>query len=210
MSDFLIDVESSPPAPAAGQIIIYADSLSKLLTMKDENGFVRSIGQTNFSTAAQVVPAAVRTYIAGSQITVPSAKLQIGTCLRWRFNMTKTAAGVAASTFDIAVGLTGLVADTARVSFVKPAGTAAVDEAWVEISAIVRGPLSASGVMVGQFRLSHNLAATGHAVIPNVAVSTVSAPFDITPAGLIVGLCLTSGLADAITIQMVQAEAWNL
>lgn len=210
MSDFLIDVQSSPVAPAAGQVIIYADSSSKLLTTKDENGYIRTVGQSNFSTIAQIVPAAIRTYIAGSQVAVPSGKLQIGSCFRWRFNITKTAAGVAASTYDIAIGLTGTIADVARLSFVKPAGTATVDEGWVEISMVVRGPLSALGVCVGQFVLSHNLAATGHTILPGVAVNTVSAPFDITPAGLIVGLCLTSGAADAITTQLVQTEAWNL
>lgn len=210
MSDILVDTQSTPATPAAGQSVLFVDTTSKLLTLKDDTGFTRSIGQTNFSTVAQVVPAAARTYIAGSLLAVPTGKLQIGTCFRWRLSMTKTAAGVAASTFDIAVGLAGSVADTARVSFIKAAGTAVVDEAWIDISCICRGPLSASGVLVGIFNLAHNLAATGHSVLPSLVVTTVSGAFDITPAGLMVGLCLTSGAADAITIQVVQAEAWNL
>jgi hypothetical protein len=76
--------------------------------------------------------------------------------------------------------------------------------------ATVRGPLSGAGVVAGLFSLSHNLAATGHAVIPNVVVSTISAGFDVTVANLIVGVCLTSGAADAITIQQMQADAINL
>lgn len=164
----------------------------------------------NFSTVAQSPAAAVRTYIAGSNLVVPKTKIQIGSMWRWRFNLTKTAAGSAASTIDIAFGTAGTVADVARVSFTKPAGTAVVDEGWCEVIATCRGPLTAAGVVVGQFLLTHNLAATGHAVIPSVVVNTVSAGFDVTVDNLIVGLCITSGAADAITIQMCQADSFNL
>jgi hypothetical protein len=56
----------------------------------------------------------------------------------------------------------------------------------------------------------HNLSATGHATIPCVCVNTVSGAFDVTVANLIVGVCVTSGSLDALTFQLVQAEAWNL
>ena len=90
------------------------------------------------------------------------------------------------------------------------AGTAAVDEGTIWIEAICRGPLSASGIFSGQFTMVHNLAATGHAVIPCVAVNTISGAFDVTTAALIVGVCVTSGAADAITIQQVSAQAFNI
>jgi hypothetical protein len=162
---------------------------------------------TNFSTAAQSPAAATRTYVTGSQIAI--GKLAIGSVLRWHFNMTKTAAGTAASTFDIAFGTAGTTADTAQVSFTKPAGTAVVDEGFVEIEAIVRGPLSASGIVAGEFKLIHNLSATGHATIPCVLVNTISAAFNVTTPTY-VGVCITSGAADAITIQQCTAEAWNM
>lgn len=179
------------------------------------NGFAVAGGQVqsllaNYSTTSQSVSAASRTYITGSQIVVPAAKLQIGTIIRWRFNMTKTAAGSAASTIDIAIGTNGTTGDSAIVSFTKPAGTAAADEAYCEVECIVRGPLSASGIITGEFTLVHNLASTGHAVIPCVVVNTVSSTFDVTTAGLKVGLCLTSGASDVITIQQVTAQALNL
>lgn len=160
----------------------------------------------NFSSGAQTPTAATRTYIQGSRFALGSRKLAIGTSFHWCFNLTKTAAGVAASTFDIAVGTTGTVADAARVSFTKPAGTAAADEGWVDIFATVRGPLSTQGIMVGQFILAHNGNNVGHAVIPVVVVNTISAAFDVSPINLNVGVCITSGAADAITIQIVQAQ----
>lgn len=209
MADILVDVQSTPATPAAGQAVAYVDTTSKRLALKDDAGFIKG-DVFNFSSTSQAPAAATRTYITGSNIAIPTGKLQIGTMFRWKFNMTKTAAGTASSTFDIAVGTAGTTADTARVSFTKPAGTAVVDEGTVEIIATCRGPLSASGIFVGQFSMIHNLSATGHATIPCVCVNTVSAAFDVTVANLIVGLCITSGASDAITIQLVQAEAINL
>lgn len=161
----------------------------------------------NWAVAAQVVAAATATYIVGSALALPQgAKLQVGTRLRWKFTMTKTAAGTATSTISIVFGLLGTTADTARVSFTKPAGTAVVDEGTVTIEATVRS-VSETGVVVGNFTLVHNLAATGHAQIPVVDVSTVSAGFDnSSDEGLIAGLVITTGAADAITIEQVQAE----
>jgi hypothetical protein len=159
----------------------------------------------NSSAAAQTPAAATLTQIVGSLLRVPQGGLKVGTTLKWKFNMTKTAAGTATSQFDIAVGTLGTVADTARVSFTKPAGTAAADEAWVEVTAVVRS-VSATGVIVGNFLLSHNLAATGHAQIPQVSVKTVSAGFDNRGEELYISLNITSGASDAITIDQVEAE----
>lgn len=209
MADVALDNQSTPTTPAAGQSVLFVDSTTRVFSAKDQNGFTRSIVQ-NFSVAAQSPAAATRTYITGSALVIPTGRLQIGSCFRWQFNMTKTAAGVASSTFDVCVGTAGTTADTARLSFTKPAGTAVIDQATVDIFAVCRGPLSASGIFAGQFTMTHNLAATGHAVIPCVNVNVVSAAFDVSGANLIIGVCMTSGAADAITFQLVQAEAWNI
>lgn len=159
----------------------------------------------NGSATAQTPAAATRTYLAGSALKVPVGGLKVGDVLRWVFNMTKTAAGTATSTIDIAFGVAGTTADTARVSFAKPAGTAVIDEARVVVEAVVQS-VSATGVVAGIFNLTHNLAATGHAQIPSVNVATVSAGFDNDGEDLYVGLCITTGAADAITINIVAAE----
>jgi hypothetical protein len=165
----------------------------------------------NYSTALQSPSATVRTYITGSDIggLAPIGKLNVGTILRWHFNMTKTGAGSATSTFDIAFGTAGTTSDTARVSFTKPVGTTVPDEAWVEIECIIRSINASTGVAVGEFNMTHNLAATGHATIPNVVVNTISGNFDTTTPTHI-GICITSGASDAISIQQVTVEAWNL
>lgn len=209
MSDVLLDVQSTPATPASGQAVISINTTTKALQTKNDAGLVRSYGFVNFSTTSQAPVAATRTYITGSNIAIPAGALQVGTLLRWTFTMTKTAAGTAASTFDIAFGTAGTTADTARVSFTKPAGTAAGDEGRVVIEAICRGPVGAAGVVVGHFCLTHNLSATGHAVIPCVDVTIISSAFDVTtPTN--VGVCITSGASDAITIQSCIAEVFNV
>jgi hypothetical protein len=208
MADMVLDVQSKPATPAAGQANISIDTTMKRLRVVDDAGLSRVLGYVNFSTASQAPAAATRTYITGSNINFAAGGLQVGTILRWTFNMTKTAAGVAASTFDICFGTAGTTADTARVSFTKPAGTAVIDEGKVTITAVVRS-IGAAGVVVGEFEMTHNLQITGHAVIPCVVVNTISAGFDMT-AVTNVGVCINSGAADAITIQIVTAEAFNL
>jgi len=162
----------------------------------------------NQATAAQAPAAATLTYLTGSDIAIPQgAYLRVGSRFRWRWSMTKTGAGSATSTIAIVFGTAGTTADTARVSFTKPAGTAAVDEAWFEINASVKALSNTVGVVVGTMTMGHNLAATGHAVIPFVCVTTISGSFDNIVDGLIVGLVITSGASDAITIEQLQAEA---
>lgn len=209
MAQIRLDTQSKPTTPSAGQGLLYFNNTTKALQSINDAGLVRSYGYVNFSTASQAPTAATRTYITGSNIAVAAGALQVGTMFRWTISMTKTAAGIAASTFDICFGTAGTTADTARVSFTKPAGTAVVDEGFVTITAICRGPVGASGVVAGTFQMTHNLSATGHATIPCVNVTTVSSAFDITTPTNI-GVCLTSGASDAITIQVVTAEAWNI
>lgn len=194
-------------ALGADEIPVNEAGTSKKATLTQVQALIQVC---NYSVASQTITAATLTYITGSKITVPVGKLRIGTILRWKFNITKTAAGTALSTYAVYVGTNGTTADTARLSFTKPAGTGVIDEGFIEITVIVRGPLSASGIIVGEFVLSHNLAATGHAVIPNVVVNVVSSAFDVTVANLFVGICVTTGASDAITIQQVVAEAVNL
>lgn len=208
MADLLLDVQSVAATPSAGQAVVSVNNTTKRIQTVDDAGFKRTLGFVNFSTAAQVITTA-RTYIVGSNIAIPAGALQVGTIFRWTFDITKTGAGTATSTYDIAFGTAGTTTDTARVSFTKPAGTAVIDAGQVVITAVCRGPVGASGVVAGHFNMNHNLAATGHAVIPVVDVTTVSAAFDITTPTNI-GLCLTGGASDSVTIQLVLAEAWNI
>lgn len=161
----------------------------------------------NFSTAAQVVTAATREQVIGTLLAIPAGGLKAGSKIRFVLDATKTAAGTAASTFDISFGVLGTVGDTARVSLAKALGTAAIDEGRFVIEAIVRS-VSATGVVVGTLTGTHRLAVTGFNVLP-VQETTISSGFDNTPATLdpgFIALNITTGAADAYTIQLVHAE----
>jgi hypothetical protein len=161
----------------------------------------------NVSTSSQSPAAATRTYITGSQIKL--GKLKVGSRFRWKFNLTKTAAGVASSTIDVALGTAGTTADTARLSFTKPAGAATADEGWVEIEVIVRA-ISATGVIVGEFVMSAANTTGGHFTSGKQVhvVNVVSAAFDTT-APTFIGVCITTGASDVITIQQVTTESYG-
>lgn len=163
---------------------------------------------SNSSVAAQTPAAATKTYVSGTALQLgDNQKLRVGARLRFKFNMTKTAAGTATSTIEVLVGSLGTVADAIALAFTKPAGTAAVDEGQVTIDVVVRSVNEAAGtaILVGELVLTHNLAATGHAQIPTVVVNAVSSAVTIDFAQ-VVGVAITSGASDAITIQMAQAE----
>ena len=159
----------------------------------------------NFSVAAQVIATASRDFVDGSQLLVPASGLKVGAKIKFVLDLVKTAAGTASSVFDISFGTNGDVNDTARVSFTKIAGTAAVDTARVVIEAVVRS-VGAAGVVVGQFTMSHNLAATGFATLNPITVLTISSGFDNDGQELFIGLNITSGASDVYTVQKVEAS----
>ncbi len=212
MSRLIINNTSAVPVqPAAGKIALFGDTVNKALKQIDENAFVQQLGViNNFSVGSQSPAGVTRTYITGSRLQIGPQKVQAGSTFQWTFNLTKTASGSGASTFDIAVGTAGSTADTARISFAKPAGTASADEGTVEIRAICRTVNSTSAILSGNFTLIHNLSATGHAVIPCVCVNSQSAAFDMTTANLSLGICVSTGPSDSVTIQQVHAVALNI
>ncbi len=202
MPKSLLDLVGGVLRGAPAVPVIFTDAQAAVL----DRGVWPKDGAFNTSVGTQTVGAASRTYLNGTALVIPPSGLRIGTTFEWVLNITKDANGTAASTFDIAFGTTGTTTDTARVSFTKPAGTAAADAGQVTVTAVVRS-VGAAGVVVGNFQMTHNLAATGHMTIPSAVVNTISSGFDTTTAGMIVGLCLTSGAADNITVELAIAEA---
>jgi hypothetical protein len=208
MADLVLDTEAAPNSPAASAMTWFVDSTTKLLSTKDSTGFIRSYG-TNFSTTSQSPTATTRTYVNGTNFQNPAGRIQIGTQYRFTIELSKTGAGSATSTYDVAFGTAGTTADTARISFTKPAGTAVIDAGKIVITVIIRGPIGASCIAAGEFTLTHNLASTGHATTNAVNIQANSAAFDITSVTN-VGVCETTGTGDVITHNVVQSEVWNI
>lgn len=208
MSDILLDVQSPSATPAAGQLVIYADSVSKVLSSKNDAGAARAIAGIRNANTADVVANAADTYLAGSALAIPGHLLQAGAIFRWKLVMTKSGAGIAPPTWIIRVGTGGAVTDTARVTFTGPAQTGVIDTGWVDIVAVLRNT-GAAGVLAAGLMLGHNLATTGFANIANPTLQVTSAGFDTTLASLIVGLSVNPGASGVWTHQVVEAELVN-
>ncbi len=167
---------------------------------------------TNASTAAQVGFAA-DTYLAGSEIALPTGLIRAKSNMFWVFDAVKTAACTGTPTVIIRFGTAGAIGDTARVTFTFSAQTAAVDRAVFEVYATFRAVGSGTtAVIAGIASLKHQLAATGfnNTVNHMQTLAVTSGGFDSTVANSFVGLSVngTSTTAPAVwTVTVVQATA---
>lgn len=164
----------------------------------------------NASVVDQTINAAASALLVGSTLPIPSGKLRIGTVLRWRIGLSKTAAGAAANVFIVRLGTAGTIADAAILTFTLPVGTAVIDTGDIDIAVTIRGPLSASCVAQGRLTLVHNLSATGLATTPCVVLNALSTTFNATATSLIASLSCTTAASTVLTFQQVQAEAVNV
>lgn len=165
--------------------------------------------QFNQSTAQQGAGFAADTYLTGSFIVIPSGSLKVGTRYRCVFDVSKTAAGVAAPVITVRVGTAGTTSDTGRATLTFLAQTAAADDGLFEVLVTVRAT-GATAVLqaVGQCR--HRLSTTGLQNQPGTTVRATSASFDITPASTGIGLSVNGGASASWTVQLVQATLENL
>lgn len=212
MADILLDTQAAPSTPAAGKGVIFLESGGKRATLKDDAGRTYTLtGGISNQNTSDVVANAADTYLTGSNLTVPTGLvMQVGTTFKWRFFMTKTAAGTAAPIWVVRVGTAGTTADSARLTFTQVAlQTAAADTGYVEITAVLRN-VGATGVLAGGLHMAHVLAATGFSTLDHNVMQVTSAGFDTTVAGTIVGVSVNPGASGVWTHQVVQAEMLNI
>lgn len=164
----------------------------------------------NASIADQAVGASTTAYITDSKLIVPPAKLRLRSWFRWKVWVDKTAAGTIALIFLVKIGTLGTTGDTTLFTITLGVGTAAVDTGWLDITIVLRGPLSAAGIFIMEAIFDHTLATTGLNNVQRQTQQTVSAGFDVTTAGLILGLAVTTPALYALTFRTLTAEAKNL
>jgi hypothetical protein len=211
MADIILDTQVPPSTPGANTGVVFVDSVSKQGVIKNDTGRAFSLpGEIRNWNTADVTANAVDTYITGSNLSIPAHLMQVGTTFRWKFVLTKTAAGVAAPIWVVRVGTAGSAADTARLTFTQVAAqTAAVDAGVYEIDAVLRN-VGAAGVLAGGLRMNHVLATTGLSTLGANVQQVTSAGFDTTVASTIVGVSVNPGALGVFTIQVVSAQALNL
>lgn len=224
-SDIINKPPIFPPSPHADSHItggsdviasVVAGGAAGLMTGADKtklNG-IQTGAQVNVSqiianaNTANVVASAADTYLTGSALAI-GGRIKIGTTMNWQFSMTKTAAGTAASVFNVRFG-SGVIGDGARLVFTLPAQTAAVDTGYVTIDAIFRA-IGATAVVHGVLTFQHINTTTGLINIAQVRILQVlSAAFDASAGGLVVGVSCNPGAAGVWTYQMVAGQAINL
>ena len=161
------------------------------------------------ANTADVVANAADTYLTGSSLNV-TGLLQAGAFFRWRFSFNKTAAGIATPIFNLRFGTAGTTGDTSRGTHTFLAQTAATDTGVCEIEAVVRA-VGASGQIQSFATLEHINTTTGLANAAQIQIKlALSATFDTTPSGSIIGISCNPGASGVWTFQTCTVTGRNL
>lgn len=192
MSRLRFNKIATPAAPAASKgELYYSSTLSPAaLAFQNESSKVFRVGGTwaNAATGAVGGGFAVDTYMTGSSINIGTAGAwQAGMVYECHFDMTKTAAGVAAPIVIVRLGTAGTTSDTAILTLTGQAQTGAADTGIFVVSIGFRSIGSGSAaVIAGGFHPFHNLATTGFTAGAQVSTNTgASSGFDSTTSNII-------------------------
>lgn len=165
----------------------------------------------NRAVPAQAVVAATETIVSGSQIAL-TAPLKVGSRFVWKLSITKTAAGTGDSSFlvksnttqTVATGTTGGAATLLTLAF-NVAETAVAGSDIVEIEAIVQAISPTAGVAFGSLYAASTTAPTTG--LANQSVGAVGSNLVTDSTIQSIGLAITSGAADAVTVNYCEASA---
>jgi hypothetical protein len=148
---------------------------------------------------------AADTYLTGSNVQFPTVP-GVGTVWRMIMDVTKTALGTATPILTVRTG-TGVIGDTARLTFTFGAGTAAIDVGVMIVEAMFRSiGAGTTAVLQGRAWWVTNLSASGLSTSVKALVAT-SAGFDSTAlAQNYIGASYNGGASAAHTIQLVRSE----
>jgi hypothetical protein len=163
---------------------------------------------TNKMTGSDQALGTSEVYLQNSAL--PLAALgtpQIGRFYRWRFIVSKTAAGTATPIMIIKTGTAGTTSDTTRLTFTWGAGTAAIDRAEIEVEAgFIAVGSGTSAVLRGKANMTSNLTTTGLSNAVKALQPADSGGFDSTAAGLIIGVTWNAGASGAQTLEHLVAD----
>lgn len=198
-------------AASAMEFPVNDGGVSKKLTMAQVAAYPGAGGKFNASVANQGAGFAADTYLTGSSIAISAGSLIAKSMYRCIFNVSKTAAGTATPIINLRFGTAGSTADTSRGTLTFPLQTAAIDNGMFEVWAVFRtvGGGTAA-VLQSVASLTHALSITGFSTSVSPTVAATSGGFDSTVANSIIGLSVNGGTAAAWTVNMVQAELFNL
>ena len=200
-------------ASIAGTDLVYVVDVSAgtghKVTLDDLVAYIEQRGRQHNASVAQQTGFAADTYLTGSDVAIPQGKVQAKTKYWCKFNVVKTGAGVATPIINLRVGTAATTADASRGTLTFSAQTAVIDEGTFEVQGIFR-TAGATAVLQSLGQLSHRLSITGLGVGVSEPEIATSAAFDVTGAGLKIGLSVNGGASAAWTINVVDAMLSNL
>ena len=207
--DFLVS-GSSPSA--AGQVIVSTAGTGAKATAQWGTTAGGRIYTQGAAVQTQVMVAATKYYVTGSGILVPSTVgvgPVVGSKMKWRIVISKTAAGTGNWSFLVLAGTNGTVADTALLNFATTQ-TAAIDTAVVDIAATFTA-VGASATLYTTLTSVHDAAAAagfGFPLAPASVASGTSSTFNSGTASLYYGIAVASAVGTpTFTVTEVDAEA---
>lgn len=207
MSDLLLDVQSAPTTPSAGQSVIFIDSSSKKLTTRDDAGKYTAYPTHNHSTANDPSAFATDLTVVGSAVVIPSFGFQVGSKYLFQMSASKSGAGAATPIYYVRIGTNGTAADTARATLTGPAQTAIADIGFLNILVVVRS-VGAAGVLQTSVWWSHRGTAintttsgTGFANDSTGQVENTASGYDNSAeGGKFISISINGGASNAWTV----------
>jgi len=182
-----------------------------VFTSYANTGVIKSSAQTgwlfNSNTGNPAAGFSTDTYLVGSSILIPPQNFKSGTGYRCRISVTKTAAGTAGLTATLRVGATATTSDSSYFALNLSAQTAATDTTLLTYDFMTRST-GASAALVAHLS-SISQPTTGFSSLLKGANGTNTS--DITAwAGKYIGVSLNGGASASYTVNMVQAEIYNI
>lgn len=175
------------------------------------------ITNANSSQQSQVTVAGTFYYVAGSLIALPASPVNgivVGTVMKWRVVLNKTAAGTGTFLVSIHMGTAGTVSDTKVVSQSIGTQTAAVDSVVIDIMVVFTAVGAGSASFYWTICPFQKAAtATGFGVVTGVSglFSGTVGSLNSTTANLKFGISFSSTTGTpTITVPYAEAEALNL
>lgn len=220
MADTAISALGAASALADADLLTAVQGgVNKKLTARQIARYIGdALHNEQFAATAQALTASATTYFNGSGVTIPTGeRVAVNTWFRWRFHLTKTAAGTLANSILVKWGTTGTTADATLATLAIPAGTAVADDAEVEVVVGFRvitpaGAGTSVAVVVASMRFSHNLVTTGWVTTGSVVVPApvASAGFNSDVNLSIMGLAITMAASYVATCPMMTVEGKNI
>lgn len=216
MADLLIDRQSFPSLPSAGQLVIFSDNNIPGICTADST---RYYGQSsNAAVAAQGAGFATDTYLTNSDLIIPTWGIQAKAWWLWQVSASKSGASTAAPIYSVRIGSARTTSDTARLQLTGPLQTAIADigTLYVLVTARTGG---AGTVLQGTAWWAHRGTAantttsgTGFANDSTGHVEGTGASFDGSAAtvggGQYIGLSVNGGTSSSWTVTQVIAQGY--